>query len=47
MGSGASTLTPPSSPEPESPVSVRKRTRSSHRKFKEVYPSCIDDCFDF
>jgi len=38
MGSGASTLTPPSSPEPESPVSVRKHTRSSHRKFKEVIP---------
>jgi hypothetical protein len=38
MGSGASTLTPPSSPEPESPVSVKKHTRSSHRKFKQVIP---------
>ncbi|VDI42116.1 Hypothetical predicted protein [Mytilus galloprovincialis] len=53
MGSGASTLTPPSSPEPESPVTVRRHARSSQAvnqnnrhlvRTNEVAPIIIHNC---
>ncbi|CAC5391408.1 unnamed protein product [Mytilus coruscus] len=53
MGSGASTLTPPSSPESESPVTVRRHARSSQAvnqnnrhliRTNEVAPIIIHNC---